>query len=389
MKILNNYDLFLTLNNKLFEPDVGNISFYIKYSIWENVPIGVFIINDASGLLQEYFLTVPGTDLNISLGYNENYIEADMFIRNDPLMESDKPYVLGGDVELSLSHRWIKEQTPKNGSYTGTISTVVNQLSSHPQYKDFEISIDRTDKEDTWYQANRTDLEFIKSLVPYCKSRGSIGTPFFFFIDEANSLNLRSYRTLITKEVSQTLNYNPIGETEYKNNIASIGRKHKDFFENKPKSNSLFYYLDKTSGEFETRVSDLKMFSSEGANVPFKKLKTKQYTKINFLGKNLFPEDIDAEIIYSSRDILQQDKFVIRLPFNPLLKIGTPVNIKTYASSKGESIPSTLSQYSGKFLIEESIHMYDGFNQKVLTTLIVSRVDVKLFEKYILKSDLT
>lgn len=398
MKILNQYDLFLKINNTEIEVDPANLLFSLNYSIYDSIPNGIMSLTDTTGMLQEFLLTTPGTNVLLKFGYEDRFITGDMFIRNDILPDTMRSFTMSGDVELPLAHRWIKNQVPKSVSYEGRISDIISLLSSYREYKDFsKITINDTENDNYWYQGLQKDYEFIQNvLLPRSKSRNAQGTPFYFYINEQNEYHFRNYKSLIENKAITDLYYiqetdNKEPTSERKNNIIfDISKKHKDFFENKNKYRVNHFLLSPEDGTVSNFTEELSSVLNKRTNkVPFKQLETTSSTQVLWWGKNQDPQDIEGQQRFFFRDSYQQDRFVVITPFNLDLCIGKTINLFIYTYGPSDEEARTLSQYSGKYLIEKTNHIYDGFNQEALTKCVISRPYGNLLNnKFILKEEL-
>ncbi len=87
-----------------------------------------------------------------------------------------------------------------------------------------------------------------------------------------------------------------------------------------------------------------------------------------------------AQLIFDNKKTMNLEFFEIIVPFNSLINSGKTIELEIKTQNE-------ISKYnSGKFLVEDCIHTWDGKNKRGLTTLIVSRKQIFIPSNYRLKN---
>lgn len=383
------YDITLTIADKIIEIDTKYISFMIQSSIWGIVNKGLLVINDSSGIYQEYLLTVPGTPVKITYQYEDTRIIGDFIVDGDLIDDVATSNQIGGNIQLPLVHRWTSEQELISKAFDSNISNVIEQVAG--KYNFESLNIDATENKNIWYQPLMTDIDFIQDvLMPRALSKNEKTSPMFCYVDEYNNFNLKNYQSLFKTNPIQDLDYTQKTRSDFDFSVLQdISRKRPDYKNTFPLHKILASTIDINNGELLTIEDPISAYPSPTGTQKLPIVKKDGITSEDFYWKGYDINSILGKRIYAQRKSISQDKFILISYFNPKIKAGSTINLKTYTIGSGDESAESLSQYAGKYLVEETSHIWDGFAGSAITKMIVSRKYTKLTNNYVLRDNLT
>jgi len=376
------YNLEVSLNGQALEISPNETYFSMHDSIHNFFSNSTIILNDSFGLMREYMMSIEGTLYDLSYGIENlknNLLKNSYVTISDETKEVMSNGVLNGKISLNLLHSFYDKQEIQNAAYKKTISNIIDSLIESHFFK--EKDIESTQGVTTWYQLGMNQKDFIeKVLIPNAYSDSADKTPFFAFIDNNNVFNFKSYKTMFNSSPVATLNFNPIKkEGSSINSIYDIKPFRTGSLKTKSKRNRTLISRSLQNGSF-TKEKDLMSSypgtKENGALLPIlgnEKVVTDfiyqsyQYTdqgrKESFLGRKIFGQ----------KDSFFLEKFIITLPFNPLLNSGKTVMLNLAILNENR-IPEYSLYNSGKYLIEDCIHSWVGGDiKRGSTQIIVSR----------------
>jgi len=394
MIIQDSFDIQIIIGGKVLTIDPSTFSLSISTSIWNTYSKAFLILDDYSGVLQEYFSLITGTEIDIIINRidDNNKILFKGIISKEDLPDVESSDNLGGTIQLELIHRLAKYQEPLSEAYDDTISNIVKQKVSTHKFK--ALKVDDTQPKLVWYQPLQTDVEFIEEmLLPRVTSQGSSNTPFFSFINCKDEYNFIHYKTMSQEnDIKEPLFYK-VQEGTFESSvspyrISSIARRRKSFNENTDFSKLENYYIKMDDGSLEIVASSLKDFGIGSGNIPWKK-DDRTLTNWKFYDKDDEIDENKGKLIYASRESLFQDEFVVNIPFNENVSIGKSIGVKFFTyNTTDDTMATETSQFSGNYIIEDLEHIWDGKLQSLGTKLVIGRKYVKLGSNYLLKGEL-
>jgi hypothetical protein len=376
----NFYYIKFLINGQDTQTSGKDISFSLHDSIYSFYSNATLRANDITGLLRDNLFAVEGLPLEINFGtdeVNQNIIQKIVTISSDT-PETTMPGICGGYINLKGNHAFYSTQNVEGKAYTGTISSIVNEVTDYPFTKK---SISSTSGSTTWYRLQQSQKDFIESvLLPNAYSPSANGTPFYCFTDLSNTFNFKSYHEMYNQNSVATLQYKPWEPSNIDFNcIFQIvpfitGSKYtKKLWHRKEISRSIsdgsytaedVYLYDSPEHKWEDRQIPIigdKDLTTDYDYLSFKY--TESGEKEAYLGRKIFKQ----------RKGFALEKFVITLSFNPALKSGIPIDLDVAVSDDAGYATKAL-YLSGKYLIEDCIHEWrGGLENRAYTTLVVSR----------------
>jgi hypothetical protein len=363
-------------------------SFSLKESIYKIYTSGMLSIKDLTALIQESFLLVEGSIIEVEYGLVNKVTNKCKYVVTKELL--DKVTHIGnlvGELELELEHEWLVKQTIRSAAYRNRIDLIVQSLVSQYAFANNDIDINSTGNEDTHYQPLLNDADFIsKKLVPIAFSNNSENTPFYAFTTSDNVFHFRNAQSM--------MNNNPVAEYTYKKesfeNTQSIDIE-KMVLTLKRWKEGIGYYLKdsyytvyKQSRKTGELIEEQRSIFSAGTNnenegVP---LVFGGTTKQAYLDQNYEQVVNDVPLVglqetqkghnnFLRRGSAFVDRFMCIVPFNPKLHAGSTIKLNIYVRKpNGESLSVA---YSGKYLIEELEQVWNGDERKGYSIMKIGR----------------
>lgn len=389
------YNIDISLNGNSLEISPNETYFSIHDSIHQLFSNSIFKINDSTGELREYLINMEGNIFSITYGVEslkDNLLKNSYVVLSDETPEVFLSGNLNGKITLNMSHEYYDKQEVENMPHSDIISNIVRKLSKSYNFK--SLNIDTTQGKSMWYQLAMDQKSFIeKVLLPNSYSNNSSMTPFFAFIDNDNQFNFKSYYSLFNSSSVATLTYNPLtSEGSNINSIYDIKPFKKGSEQTKKNRNRTLFSRSTETGKYIKRKDLMSNYPSAKDNNALLPIMGKESIITSMEDQSFEYTDEERKYSFAARKIWGQkeslflEKFIISLPFNPLLVAGKTVELKL--SILNESRTSEYSLYnSGKYLIEDSIHTWEGGSIKRGTTqIIVSRKYCFIPNNYKLRS---
>lgn len=390
MIALDSYEILLKSGPREIVIDPNQFSFRLKSSIWEILPKGTFAIKDVSGTIQEFLLTVPGTPLTITYGKKDSRDNKTLpfVVDKDYLTDVPNKSVLGGDVEVTLIHEWFSKQEVSTEGYNNTPSEVIKTLiaSYFPN-----TDIDSSDNDNLWYRMGMLQKDFIEEvLLPRAVSSSSQNTPFFAYINSNNIFNFKHYYNIYKAKPIIDLEYRELPPDKVTDTtIMDIAKTRRRFTKNFYDNKKSIFNINTNTGELEEQEDGILQYPSNQGGSYLPMVKLNNTTSIEFYDKVYDENDFLGKRIFSNRDAVSQDRFILIEAYDPRYDVGKTINLLVYTYDQEETLPNSISQYSGKYLIEECEDIWDGLNaQQAITKLTVSRKFANYGNDYSLKEGL-
>lgn len=390
------YQLFIKIDEKEFNIDPTQINFRIEYSIYSILPKAFVTINDLSAILQESLLLAPGTKIDILFGKDNKFLDVRLNVDYDLIDDVQGKNSVNGLVELPMIHRMQTLLEPISRGFEDRISNVVRTVLDAHKNEFNDIVVNDTENDEVWLQPYVNDFQFIDGILrERASSRNSKNTPFFNFIDEHNNFQFRNYKSMLGTNERLILEYREVTErsSEEDNSgniikVLDLARKHKSYLENLRDYKRHDYYIDEDTGELDFVESKLGDYSDlRNIKIPMVQYK-KDVSAWSFHCLDN-KESVENKVINNSRHTINQDSFVCVCNFNPELIVGTPITLKVYYTALNDSSSEEVSQYSGKYLITHTKQIYDGNNGSYLSVLVIDRKGTKLSGNYLRKDVFT
>lgn len=391
MKVYDYYNIEVQVNKEVIDLKPEAMTFRLKDSIHNLFCTAEFEYKDVAGLFQEYLALVEGVKVQILYSEDETQVKNRYVVTSDELLETMTKGILNGTVKTFLKHEFFDAQEVVSAAFEDRISRIVRDIANKYRFKDAVIN--DTGNQDVWYQPQATDARFIrKYLLPYAFSRNAAGTPFFCFIDSANVFHFQSYAALISENPVTTLRLLPEGESvaRDKNAIRNISRvrvgsdvtKHlrkREITMISPKDFSLIEEEDSLL-DTPSSVKQLPIVGDKDQVTGQLHLGVEGSTtgeKENALGYQA----------HTARDGYFLDRFRVELPLQLRLTAGKTVMLEIGKWLQGDGSESSLA-FRGRYVIEDSEHVWDGEQKSGKTVLIIGRKGLNVPNTYYIKNQL-
>ena len=237
-----------TFNGQSIDLAPQEFSFSMADSIYSLYNYGLFEINDITGLLQEYFGTTEGAELELGFGTKEILNTSKYIIKRDELSNIEIPGFLSGLVNIKIVNAWYSKQQIKSKAYQSTIATIISQLAQNQGFS--SIDIEDTGNYDYWYQMMMTDAKFIQEILLPNAYSSSAETPFYAYTTSDNVFHLKSLKSMFNTSIVATIEYK--AATELNTNQINLTTNIKRFNQSSDEHRALLkrdiYQISKTDG---------------------------------------------------------------------------------------------------------------------------------------------
>lgn len=385
-----------TIELKFFSETISSSNQSLKISLRDSIhsffPTSMIEVQDSTGILREGFFNSNGTEFSVGIANSLGGVESKFIVNSSDSTDGYSQGLFNGKIILNCLHEYYNKQSVENKPYKNTVSGIVKSIVE--EYKFSKLNISNTDSELVWYRIAQSQKEFIeKVLLPNSYGSNSNETPYYSFIDNNNGFNFTSWEEMFSQSPVATFYYKPSRPEDYSENyILSIKPFTKKYSDYEKSINSKVYYRDYNSGEYSVQDSFIQDFPKNKNKenlLPF--INTTAIKSV--LDENILYDDYarketnKARLIHKNKSCMGLEYFIVTVPFNHKLLSGKTLELETYVLT-GTDVAEKSFYNSGKFLIEECVHSWDGENKTAYTTMIVSRKFVKVPNKYINKSKL-
>jgi hypothetical protein len=366
------------INNILSTIGPSNYGFSMRDSIYSVFPTIDFILSDPSGLSLELGTFTRGISLKSVLEIEDNILESKFVVNSRENIQQAASNFIGGNIKVSGVHEsYTRAREGRSAYYNKKVSEIVKALFP-------DVDAEGTSAKIAVYQFDDS-YDFVKNiLLDIADSK--TGSPFVFFRDLAGKLVFKSIGELVQQSPVAKLT---LTQTDGKETI----------------TDTINSFLP-----FDERLTDiLGKLAIEGEYLDRLAYKTKKATVVNYMGDFIpiiadtiksnhfyFGRQFNPDMDYPSARValwvnqmrggFLSDKAFAVVPFNAKLVCGSVVDTEIFLQdAEGESMIS--EAYSGKWLIEQSIPMWDGKTTMALSKMILTRSSYKPVSDSILTTD--
>lgn len=393
-----NFEFELTINDKVQEIDPINFSFSIRDSIHKLFPEMSMEIMDVTGFLQEVMLFTEGMPVKLKYGLEQgNTISCPFGIVNEELPGTMTYDSIGGKVFFQCVHDWYYQQEVKGDAYEGRITEVIkNKLIDNYAFTNIDLirsggvtGWNDTGCENTWYRPLMNQKDFIeKILLPNAYSNNAFDSPFFCFIDSNNEFNFRNYHSMTStdpvKKISM-LNFSrrpdiddDSGGTRIEDGVGdrfifSFKRWKTGAMITKKLRNRSLFLRDRETGEYEYAKDAISSYpkQSQGYLPIMQDPLTSGVYDQNYKESGSMLECQKGRKINSMKDSFFLERFVMTVPLDTTLRAGKLIEITLPLKIQQDTANSL--NYTGKYLIESSDHVWESSSKFGYTQLVISR----------------
>lgn len=159
-------------------------------------PMGVLIVNDSSGILEEAMLFSRGLEVVVNKDFEDGEtFEYTFKINKSTTYENETMSTLGSFVKVELVHPDFYEQEKLNKGFSGEISTVLTDVIADFNVESSTLEATEGD-EKLWFQTQERNTEFIERLRNFSSLAGS---PYLSYITSLNDYYFQSVSTTVNQ----------------------------------------------------------------------------------------------------------------------------------------------------------------------------------------------
>lgn len=367
------------------ELDRSVLSVAITDSIYNISPVVKISMNDTFGLClgsRAGGYGVPWRMEFYAYGMPMQYqLKADSF---EITSGADKSGGLGGSYTVTLMHDFMFQPSEVKAYKDKSASSLISSMFNNYIFfgAEFDFSSSSNLDMDFIYNPGYTPSRFVEEILLPLSSptTDKINNPYYLFINAQNRLKYVSLNTMlesrpvITLEIADRLNYpssddsrKSYGKSDY--SLVAVSAPFSQRY------TRIFDSIDTTIARIEDgeySVVDSSLAKLTGKALPFydRKKSIRQYMSEDHFQTTDEMMRLQAGLNYKNRKSYMIDKLVVTTFLNLDLSAGNMVNLESYFSGLRDS---PAKAYTGKYLIESSVHKWDtdmnsGVTQLVLAT---------------------
>ena len=401
---ISKYNAKITSENSIINIDTANdprriTRLYLKDSIIDFFPYCECFVQDPSGELLSKFYSLEGLPMSVSLGSEDErdetntvirggYFNHDFSILKSELGNTQVTKYIAGEYMFYLASLPRFNNFIKGRAFKKPISDIVDTIA-----RDWNIKTVKTNttnnRDDIWYQAGRTNSDFLKHLANRAYSiTNTKESTFRTFINLNNELYFMSYFDLFNqspiKELKISFDSNMLIDSD---TIRQIQFNNMGFTANNVFYNTRFYKL-KSNGDVveesltvkdkvikqnskDTPLIHRNMFNGVTSQHDLKIAKTTDIENIKGKKNSYFE---DSNLMYQIKVVVVFDNKYVS---------GKTVRIKIDTDSLETS--QKLSVLNGTWLIVKSEHMY-AMDGTAHSTMILSKPCIEIEKEYPFKA---
>jgi len=387
----NDYTFNFKLESEIFDPFPQNFTMGIHDSIFSFLPEAYFIYEDQTALLNEYRAFAEGIQMPIEFGFREGEVISLPYLINSTQtteIGSKSQGIMAGRIQANLIHSWIKDYlTPESKAFEGKISDVLPEVLEGIPFNDTIIS--DTVNKGIWYQSMISKGNFIEMLLHNAQSASKPDAPYLGFVDSRNNFFFSDYDSLYSQSTVADLEYSPLQKDFLNENtikdIEAYSLSFSDYFHSL-KVEGIHTVMDDFSMAVETKrlpdktTTGVQSFAWKETERSAFELPQSYYLD----GDTFMQENAYGRHNSVNKYSFFTDKLIIHTFLHPEITAGTTVNL-TISTQDSSGITDSL-YYSGKWLVEDSMHSWDG--SRGMTKIVVSRNSVDMPSDYKIKEKL-
>lgn len=375
------YTINVFNDGKKINNESRSISFSLKDSIYKVTSESSFTIFDGKGISQEFYAIIEGTTFEVEFGIpNALANRAEYIITRESLDEIKEAGILSGDVHYIMKPAWEFAKGLSSKAYRGTPAEVLRQLLSTYKFK-LNLETSENFQTSTFYQPLVSDVDFIhEQITPFAFSKDSHNTPFYSFFTTDGVFNFKSLDAMFVEEPVSAYTYKRVTDASIFGIVFSLKRWKEDLDIYTQDLSYSTFEINRQSGMLvENKLNAFNHgLTSETSYVPieFKTDEAYGFQNLMYNDDDLVNGFNGVRNSKQKRSMLY-DRFIILVQQNPYLHAGKCIllNIEMFGGGNNKT-NSTV--YSGKYLIEECEHIWDGTTMRGYTKLIVGRRFVSL-----------
>lgn len=352
-------------------------------SIQTFIPFAEVTLNDVDGVAADRIVNTQGLPLKLVMGLTDKKSEVSFegVLEAPGISGYDSSGIVRGVMGMRIIHESILKQEPSMKAYKGTTSNAIKEVLKGI-YSDFDV--DPSGGESIYYQSGKPSIRYAtEDLKPKLYDIMSMDSPYYLWLDWEGKVHIRHRKSLMEQPIKATLILDRMHKQKdlfnYIFDIAQIPVSIQNGYRSFTDIRNTF---DFGTGEVSaTERSCLENYKKIGE----KHLIMYDNVKYGIKSHIRTPQTPGEEEILKGIQINNQEpmvapqKFTVVIGLNPLLRAGDVISILTRGIFLDEETSET---YSGKWLIEQVSHSYNGISesQQAFTTLTISRGSFKVLQ---------
>ena len=391
----NDFIFNFKLESDVFDPFPQNFSLLMHDSIHNLLPNATFIYDDQTALFNEYRAFADGVKLEIEYGFREKEVLSVPYLINSAQVDEiglKNQGVMAGKIQVNLIHKWINDlNLSASEGYQGRISDVLEELIQDDKKIFNSTEIGSSENDGIWYQSMISKMDFIKLLQNNAFSVNSPEAPWYAFINSGNNFYFTDYQSLMKQSSCASLTFTPL-QSEFlaEDSINNIQLFSLDFAKYSKAINTEWNFIELDSFDVVSEEKNIIDKIPTGlAPFVYKSAGTTSYFNGGSWfadGDSFYEENSHGRLNSSAREVFVLEKVILDTFLHPEIRAGMTIDI-TLATQDSSGITDSL-YYTGKWLVEDSVHKWDGEEAKGKTQLIISRNAVDVPSDYKIKDKL-
>jgi len=356
----------------------SNYGFSMTDSIYQVFPELEFILADLSGLSLELGMFTRGIPLKIIMGSEDKLLESKFVVNHRDTIEPLMSTLMNGIIKVGGIHEsYMKDRKKVYAGYKKKkASDIAKEL-----FPDIEAEDTSAKLAIMQHMERYTFVQEILRDIADSQNK----TAFVFFRDLTGVLHFKSIGFLTDQSPIEKLSLMQTNGEETIENSMNV------FLPFDEKLSETFHAFSSQGKYFEGlnfKKEDVTVVDSIPQFLPVIADEVKDHCV--WLGRQHNP-DMDygsansGLLANSMRKGFLTDKAFTIIPFNYKMVCGKTVDVEVFLQDENQA-PVISEVYSGKWLIEKSIHSWDGSETSALTKLVLSRSSLKPVSDSILES---
>jgi hypothetical protein len=368
------YDIEVLINDASVSPSPNLYSMSLRDSVYSAFPSLEIGFPDPSGAFLEYGTFWQGTPVKVNFGIAStgDLLKSEFrIVDRDVIKSGETTPGLSGNLKITALHKSFFEnrESPKKALKEMTVSDAVKKLFPSVKAEGAKGKIEAYAFDDPYV--------IVREILLPQATNGKI-SPYCFFRDLKGDLHFESVESLEGGSPEAALELRRIEAQD--ENMFDIMNSFLPFQE------SLGDMMEKLHAESRALKNDLSFEIEDKSVAADAKYKIPVMADTRIHHGRYFHRQFNPKVEYGFiknglyADAMRAgffiDKAVVNIPFHPKLVAGKAV--KTEVSMYDASRNAILSEtFSNSWLIEQSVHLWDGARSQAGTTLVLCRSSLK------------
>ena len=383
----NTYKFTITVGSQQIGLNLKSVNLSVSDSIYELAPRVILTAADSSGISFESRLNILGQEIAFTVNTGEMEVSYPLTCTLYETPEVNSSNGLSGTLKIEFRHAAKfsgKEATGYSSQSPADIfKTLVSQMNndfnsfSNGSVKAPVVNIDKTSRCSTYplilNPGYETDRFLNEVLLPLANDGSTATSPFYAYINIENCANFESLKDMLQKSPCRKIVFGQALSADTGDVMAlTLYNFSQDYGKVSSFIDQSFTYLDK---KHEIHSEDI---SLNKIVTPLALMKNSTRTNL------VYPENTYETIdetkesgveMFGHRKGLLLDKLVVTTFLDPMMCAGKTVDLNIYLNIPGIE---KSNNYSGKYLIESSEHIWNARSLMGYTRLVLGRMSMQI-----------